>query len=456
MAMFVWVIGLFGYVCAVINRTSLASLGLEAQHHFGIEATALSSFVVLQLVVYAGAQIPVGALIDRFGSAPVMVAGLFFMTVGQTVMALADTLGGGLIARGLVGVGDAGIFVALVRLMANWMPPQRMPVVTQMTGLVGLSGQFVSVTPLALVVSGFGWQTGYLALAAVTAVAAAASFTLLREFYGGLTLFERAVLGRRVDTPETEILENADGRVRDALGDLTPVTEPIPIVGRRGTAWKTFIGVVRRPGARLGFWAHFTPAAALNSFLLLWGTPFLRAGQGLSAPEAGGILMTAITVAMISGPFIGMFTSRYPKLRVPYVFVLTLLIAIAWLTVLLLPGGAPLWLLLLTAFFTGLGGPSSLVGLEVVRSHVHRRQLGLASGFVNGGSFMGGLLMILFIGLLLDWQGAGSPETYNHEAFRNAMLSQFLVWGIGLVGIAVEFPKARREICRRRGDGIHP
>ena len=48
------------YVVAVLHRTSLGVAGLDAQVRFDIGAGALASFAVLQLLVYAALQVPVG------------------------------------------------------------------------------------------------------------------------------------------------------------------------------------------------------------------------------------------------------------------------------------------------------------------------------------------------------------------------------------------------------------
>lgn len=64
----VWGVATLSYGIAVVNRASLAALGPAAQDHFGIDATTLSMFVMIQLVVYAGMQIPVGTMLDRIGS----------------------------------------------------------------------------------------------------------------------------------------------------------------------------------------------------------------------------------------------------------------------------------------------------------------------------------------------------------------------------------------------------
>ena len=64
------------YVVGIFNRTSLGVAGLEAAQHFGTTPGVISTFVVLQLATYALAQVPVGLLLDRFGSRALLTAGV--------------------------------------------------------------------------------------------------------------------------------------------------------------------------------------------------------------------------------------------------------------------------------------------------------------------------------------------------------------------------------------------
>ena len=67
-AWLVWVVGLLVYFLAVFHRSILAVAGLAAADRFDISAAQLATFTMLQLLVYAGMQIPVGLLVDRYGS----------------------------------------------------------------------------------------------------------------------------------------------------------------------------------------------------------------------------------------------------------------------------------------------------------------------------------------------------------------------------------------------------
>ena len=75
----VWLVALSVYVLAVFNRSSLGVAGLLAADRFDISATQLAAFTVLQLLVYAGMQVPVGVAIDRYGPKKLLLAGLVLL-----------------------------------------------------------------------------------------------------------------------------------------------------------------------------------------------------------------------------------------------------------------------------------------------------------------------------------------------------------------------------------------
>lgn len=79
-ALAVWGVGVSVYFVAVIFRTSLGVVGLDAADRFQVGASALSTFSILQLLVYAGMQIPVGLLVDRLGTKKVLTLGILLFT----------------------------------------------------------------------------------------------------------------------------------------------------------------------------------------------------------------------------------------------------------------------------------------------------------------------------------------------------------------------------------------
>lgn len=402
----VWSAGLAAYTVAVLHRTSLGVAGLDAQHRFHIGAGALASFAVLQLLVYAGLQVPVGLLLDRFGSLRLVVSGAIVMAAGQALMATTHHVGGAIAARVLVGAGDAMTFISVLRLVPQWFPARRVPVLTQLTGLVGQAGQVLSAVPLAAVLAGPGWTTAFIGAAGAGVFVAIVAFAALH------------------DSPERRISSG-----------------PAITLGRLGhdlrEAW-------RHPGTRLGLWTHFTTQFTGTVFALMWGFPFLIAGEGLHRATASTLLTLFVLVGMAAGPLIGVLVQRHPLRRSWLVLGVIGANALAWTLVLAWPGRAPLPVLTLLILALGLGGPGSMIGFDYARTFNPPNRLGTATGVVNVGGFVASLLTIELIGLILDARTGGRAD-YGIADFKVAMAVQYLVGLVGLVGIL-----RTRRLARRR------
>src|SRR5699024_2849843 len=108
----VWGIGAGVYVLAVFHRTSLGVAGPMAVQRFSLSAAQLGTFVVLQLGIYALMQVPTGILVDRFGPRKMLLAATSTMGLAQLAFALVDTYPLALLARGMLGCGDAMTYIS--------------------------------------------------------------------------------------------------------------------------------------------------------------------------------------------------------------------------------------------------------------------------------------------------------------------------------------------------------
>jgi len=392
------------YILAVFHRTSLGVAGLIAAERFHISSAQLATFTMVQLFVYAAMQIPVGVMVDRFGAKRLLVAGAVLMTGGQLAFAFATTFGAGVAARVFVGMGDAMVFISLVQLVALWFPPARTAMVTQMTGVIGQIGAVVATAPLSAALHSVGWTK--------TFAAAAGAGVLL-----GIVLI---VVVR--DSPYHD-------HHRDEL--------KMRAVGRAlSLAWA-------EPGTRLGLWSHFTVQFGATVFALLWGFPFLVSGQGLTAGMASNLLIIMTVTAVVTSPLVGAFVTRWPYSRSTLVLWIVVAIMGTWAVVLLWPGRAPIWLLVVLVVVLAVGGPGSMVGFDLARTFNPPTRLGSASGIVNVGGFVASLSTVALIGLVLDQVAPGGPSTYTVDSFRVAMSVQYIVWVIGVVQILRFRRKAR-------------
>ena len=390
----VWSVAAVVYLVAVVHRTALGVAGVEAIDRFALGATGLAMFSVLQLGVYAALQIPAGQALDRFGARALITTGSVVMALGQGLLALAEDVPTALVARALIGGGDAAIFISACRLIAQWFPPRRVPVMVQVTGLVGMTGQIVSALGVAWVLHAHGWGTtfGTLALVGVAAALAAATGLAPRP-------------AREQDRADRERFVHA---VRAAA---------LPA------------------GTRLGFWSHFLTPFSFNVVAMLWGVPFFVTAQGRTPGEAG-LLLTVMTLsAMTVGPLIGQWTSRHPLRRSWVVLSSAAATLVVWVALLVPSTPRPMAQLVAFAVVIGAGGPVSLVGLDFARTFTKADRLGTASGFVNTGGFISTIAGILAVGVVLELASPAGATVYTLDAYRLAFAVLLVPWVVGVVGV---------------------
>jgi MFS family permease len=180
----VWVVGVLAYVVTVMQRTSLGDAGLEAAKRFGITPGMLAAFVFIQVAVYIAAQTPAGLLVDRFGPRLMLVVSGIFLTAGQLVLADATALAQAVLARVLVGLGDAVLFVAVLGLVPRWFPARRVPLITQLTTILGQLGQILSAVPFLMLLHLAGWSAAFGLAAASSALVALLAAAVVRNAPG--------------------------------------------------------------------------------------------------------------------------------------------------------------------------------------------------------------------------------------------------------------------------------
>src|SRR4051794_22039003 len=181
----IWAVGVLAYMLTVMQRTSLAVAGLDAADRFAISPGALSAFVFVQVAVYIAAQIPAGFLVDRWGARTMLVVSGALVATGQLLLAVATTLPLAVAARVLVGAGDAIVFVAVVALVPRWFSAPRVPVLTQLTTILGQVGQILSAVPFVALLHGAGWSTAFGTAAAASVLGAVLALAVVRNAPGG-------------------------------------------------------------------------------------------------------------------------------------------------------------------------------------------------------------------------------------------------------------------------------
>ncbi len=412
--------GALAYLVSVSQRSSLGVASVDAGERFHSAASALSTLGVLQLVVYAGLQIPVGVLVDRIGPKTLLLGGAALMVIGQLTVGASTTLPLAIVGRVLVGAGDAATFISVLRLINTWFSGARVPVLSQWMGALGAFGQILSAIPFAIVLHAQGWEAAFFSAAGLSALAFIVVILMISDGAG--------------------VAPGAE-RVATIRASITQLGESL-----------------RRPGTQLGFWAHFVTQSSGVVFALFWGFPFMVSGLGLAPALASSLLALMVVVGVIVGPILGVLTVRHPMRRSNLVLGIVLLMATAWTLVLVWPAPVPLPLVVLLVVCISIGGPASQIGFDYARTFNPRRRLGAANGIVNVGGFTASFSMMFLIGVLLDLQNVGGDpaDLYRLDAFRIALLIQYPVIGFGVIMLIRARRHTRGLLAEEEGIYVGP
>ncbi|WP_228373075.1 MFS transporter [Demequina maris] len=408
-AWLVLISGMALYFVAIVNRTALGVAGVAALDRFGIEAAWLSILAIAQVATYAALQLPAGALLDRWGARRLMIGGALLMAAGTALLAVTTSLPLAILARVLIGAGDAPIFISACRLIPLWFPPRRVPVLVQVTGLVGQAGQLATSIPVAWLLRDLGWSATFAVLGAATLAVAALAFRGIR-------------------------VPPADPGTRTVAAPASSLRESIRVASRPA-------------GTRLGFWTHFLSLCSANTVALLWGVPFFVSTQGLSLAEASALLMVITLTKMAAGPLAGSFTARHPLRRSWLVIGSAIATAAAWVAILAPSTPRPVWELGVLMAVIGAGGPVSLIALDYARTFGPEEAMGTATGFVNVGGFVSTILGIVLVGVTLQAVSPDGAATYTLDEYRIAFATLLIPWVMGMAGVLRNRRLARADMA---------
>lgn len=366
---------------------------LQASQRFDTTAAQLSSLAVLQLVIYASMQVPVGIWLDRWGPRKMISTGALVMAVGQFVVALSPVLAFAVAGRMLVGMGDAFTFISMIRLANNWLEGKRAALTQQWLATLGQTGQIASAIPFAILLHSTGWFLAFTTLGAIGAMVGALSF---------IGIWDSASIRSNTQPKKVRILSN----IKSALHDRA---------------------------VSLGFWTHFSTQSSGTTFALLWGVPFMVSGNNLSITEAATLLSLFVGVNAVAGIAIGWVVAQHPELRRLLVRSIVCCIILVWIAVLLHNGPIGYGWMTVIVIVIAVGGPASMIAFDFSRSYVGRENLGISNGIINIGGFLACFVMLYLIGATLDLQQSLDGQAlFATEHFRFSMATQLIVLTVGL------------------------
>jgi predicted MFS family arabinose efflux permease len=313
-------------------------------------------------------QVPTGILADTVGPRRLMAAGSLVASVGSLVFALAPSWLVAAVGRTLVGTGASVAFIAVLKLVAVWFPPDRFATLVGVTMFAGNVGAVLAGAPLAWVIGGVSWRTVFVALSVLSLVVAVASWVVVR------------------DRPEP-------------AGDRPGSRERAG--GAATVEWTVALrDVAAKPPTWLGFLVTLGVGGSFLAFAGLWAAPYLMEVHGTSRVVAAQHVSLLLLGVAVGSVVIGVLSDRLGS-RSGLMQAYAALYALSWVPWVLRvrwPVPATLaWFLLM-----GLLVPAFTLAMSLSKEANRPEHSGIATSVVNVGVFLGASVLQPLIGWHLD------------------------------------------------------
>jgi len=363
------------------QRVAPSVMVIDLMRDFAVGGALLGNISAFYYYAYAGLQIPVGVMIDRFGLRRPMVVAALLCALGSFVFAASATVETASLGRLLVGAGAALSWPCVLAVVGRRFPMRRFAMLAGIGQVAGLGGAMLGQAPLGAVVESVGWRATMYGAAALGIVFALLLWVVLRE-----------PGGKAERTASTGLLD-----------------------GLRTVA--------RNPQTWLAAAFGFCLAGPILAFAGLWCVPYLGVVHGLDRAAAAGTTSLMFAGWVVGAPALGALSDRIGR-RKPIMIAGAGLTCASMLAVLYVPG-LPLPALQALLFVNGMFGSAMFMSFVCGRQHNPAEAAGAAIGIVNMAVMASGAVMQPLIGLLLDlsWSGgmADGARVYAVEDYGFAL-----------------------------------
>lgn len=380
------------YILVYFYRVSLAVVAGDISRELHLTPAQLGTLSGVMFYVYAAAQLPLGPMIDRFGSRLVISGCGVLTTLGGILFSQTDTLAGAMTARVLIGVGTASVLMATFTLFSHWYSKQEFGRVSGFMVAIGNLGNLAATAPLALAVGAFGWRNSFLVVGAAQAVVTLLVFLRVQDRPAG-----SAAHGEGESIPKTSMMA--------AWGEIF------------GTRDFWLLG-----GIAFSWYGNYLALQAL------WGGPYLMEVMHLSREAAGSMLMFTSFGFIVGSSLVDSVARRffrsYKKTLLAGQLVLLLLMSafLGWAE------AVPQPLLAAVFFVIGLAVSSGVMIYPIIRSMFPAGIVGTALTSLNFYVLMGAAVTQQVMGVIVE--SFGTAGGMSAEALHGAFL--FPIAGLAL------------------------
>src|SRR5215469_14185919 len=352
-----------GHFLSHFYQLCLPPLFIAWQQAFGVSFAELGLAMAVMAASAALMQTPMGFLVDRYGARPFLIGGTLLMTLAIAAMGFATAYWQIVGLALLSGVGNSVIHPADYAILSGSVDRAKLGRSFAFHTFVGHVGFAVAPPATAALALLLGWRgallfTGLLGLPVVLAI-----------------IWQSRILNDQMREPR-----------------------------RRAATAMSGAGLLLGRSVMM-FFAFFMVSSMAGAGISSWLITILHQVHGL-AIEAASSALTGYMVGMIAGVLVGGWVADRTDRHLPFVVVLTIgAAALLLLTGIVSLAELPTITVLFAAGF--MTGASRTPRDVMVKDAAPAGQIGKVFGFVSSGMSLGGAIMPVPYGMIID---AGRPD----------------------------------------------
>lgn len=164
-----WIIGLI-FIATVINyidRTAFALLWPQMGEDLGMDNSDYALMLNIFMITYAASKFLSGRLYDQIGTRIGFIASIVVWSAAAALHAVARGVISLSVVRGLLGLGEAGLWPGAVKSNGEWFPVKQRALAQGIFNSGASIGNVIAPVIIVYLYSQFGWKSTYIILGVV-------------------------------------------------------------------------------------------------------------------------------------------------------------------------------------------------------------------------------------------------------------------------------------------------
>ena len=150
-----------GIVINYLDRINISVATKPFEHEFHLTQTEMGIILSAYLWSYVLLQVPVGALLDRFGVKWLVRIGTFVWALASYMTAIVSGLGLVILSRILLGAAEAPIFPGAAKATGYWFPTKERGLATSAFDAAAKFSNVIGIPLIAVAVTLWGWRSAF-------------------------------------------------------------------------------------------------------------------------------------------------------------------------------------------------------------------------------------------------------------------------------------------------------